>query len=121
MPFGSTNAPATFNGMMDIIFRPLRHCVRTFFDDMIVFSKSEAEHMEHLRAVFEMLKERLVVNGKKSQFFMEEIHFLGHIVSKDESYSRRSKTDLNQSIFMRFTVFLGYAHTITGSFVSSQR
>ncbi|MCO5566601.1 hypothetical protein L7F22_020278 [Adiantum nelumboides] len=40
--------------------------------------------MEHLRAVFEMLrKERLVVNKKKSEFFMEEIHFLGHIVSKD--------------------------------------
>ncbi|MCO5582598.1 hypothetical protein L7F22_036496 [Adiantum nelumboides] len=70
--------------MMDRIFRPLRHCGGTFFDDMIVFSKLEAEHMEHLRAVFEMLrKERLVVNGKKSSFFMEEIHFLGHIVSKD--------------------------------------
>ncbi|MCO5594839.1 hypothetical protein L7F22_048873 [Adiantum nelumboides] len=79
MPFGLTNAPATFNRMMDIIFQPLRHCVGTFFDDMIVFSKSEAEHMEHLRSVFEMLrKERLVVNGKKSEFFMEEIHFLGH-------------------------------------------
>ncbi|MCO5570242.1 hypothetical protein L7F22_023961 [Adiantum nelumboides] len=84
MPFGLTNAPATFNRMMDIIFRPLRHCVGTFFDDMIVFSKSEAEHMEHLRAVFEMLrKEKLVVNRKKSEFFIEEIHFLGHIVSKD--------------------------------------
>ncbi|MCO5612154.1 hypothetical protein L7F22_066416 [Adiantum nelumboides] len=57
---------------------------RTFFDYMIVFLKSEAEHMEHLRAVFEMLqKERLVVNEKKSEFFMEETHFLGHIVSKD--------------------------------------
>ncbi|MCO5553822.1 hypothetical protein L7F22_007348 [Adiantum nelumboides] len=77
--------PATFNRMIDIIFRPLRHCVKTFFDDMIIFSKSEAEHIEHLRAVFEMLqKERLVVNGKKSEFFMEEIHFLGHIVSKDK-------------------------------------
>ncbi|MCO5571109.1 hypothetical protein L7F22_024841 [Adiantum nelumboides] len=84
MPFGLTNAPATFNRMMDRIFRPLRHCVETFFDDMIVFSKSKAEHMEHLRAVFEMLqKERLVVNGKKSEFFIEEIHSLGHIVSKD--------------------------------------
>ncbi|MCO5554170.1 hypothetical protein L7F22_007696 [Adiantum nelumboides] len=84
MPFGLTSAPATFNRMMDRIFWPLRHGVGTFFDDMIVFSKSEAEHMEHLRAVFEMLrKERLVVNGKKSEFFMEKIHFLGHIVSKD--------------------------------------
>ncbi|MCO5548518.1 hypothetical protein L7F22_001978 [Adiantum nelumboides] len=84
MPFGLTNALATFNRMMDIIFRPLRHCVGTFFENMIVFSMSEAEHMEHLRAAFEMLrKERLVVNGKKSEYFMEEIHFLGHIVSKD--------------------------------------
>ncbi|MCO5582952.1 hypothetical protein L7F22_036855 [Adiantum nelumboides] len=84
MPFGLTNAPATFNRMMDRIFQPLRHCVGTFFDDMIVFSKSKAEHMKHLRANFEMLrKERLVVNGKKSEFFMEEIHFLGHIVLKD--------------------------------------
>ncbi|MCO5556370.1 hypothetical protein L7F22_009918 [Adiantum nelumboides] len=39
MPFGLTNAPATFKRMMDRIFRPLHHCVGTFFDDMIVFSK----------------------------------------------------------------------------------
>ncbi|MCO5547050.1 hypothetical protein L7F22_000491 [Adiantum nelumboides] len=84
MPFGLANAPTTFNRMMDIIFWPLHHCVGTFFDDMIVFSKSVAEHMEHFQAVSKLLrKERLVVNGKKSQFFMEEIHFLGHIVSKD--------------------------------------
>ncbi|MCO5579193.1 hypothetical protein L7F22_033046 [Adiantum nelumboides] len=84
MPFGLTNAPTTFNRMMVRIFRPLRHCVGTFFDDMIVFSKSEAEHIRHLRAVFEMWrKERLIVNGKKSEFFMEEIHFLEHIVLKD--------------------------------------
>ncbi|MCO5613283.1 hypothetical protein L7F22_067559 [Adiantum nelumboides] len=42
MPFGLTNAPPTFNRMMNIIFWPLRNCVGTFFDDMIVFSKSEA-------------------------------------------------------------------------------
>ncbi|MCO5548379.1 hypothetical protein L7F22_001836 [Adiantum nelumboides] len=70
--------------MMNIIFRPLRHCGGTFFDDIIVFSKSEIEHMEHMQEIFEMLqKERSVVNGKKSEFFMENIHFLGHIVSKD--------------------------------------
>ncbi|MCO5607651.1 hypothetical protein L7F22_061849 [Adiantum nelumboides] len=84
MPFGLTNALATFNRMMDRTFRSLYHCVGTFFDDMIVFLKSEVEHMEHLRAVFETLrKERLVVNGKKSEFFVEEIHFLAYIVSKD--------------------------------------
>ena len=84
MPFGLTNAPATFNRMMDRIFRPHRTFVGTFFDDMIVFSQNEEDHQKHLKIVFEELrKHRLVINGKKSEFFMEEIHFLGHIVSKD--------------------------------------
>lgn len=84
MPFGLTNAPATFNRMMDRIFRPYRTFVGTFFDDMIIFSKNEEEHRDHLLAVFDELKRnRLLINGKKSEFFLEEIHFLGHIVSKD--------------------------------------
>ena len=84
MPFGLTNAPGTFNRMMDRIFRPHRAYVGTFFDDMIVFSKTEEEHREHLAKVFEELRNNhLVINGTKSEFFMEEIHFLGHIVSKD--------------------------------------
>ena len=81
MPFGLTNTPAT---MMDRIFRPHRAFVGTFFDDMIIFSKTEEEHREHLATVFEELRRnRLVVNGKKSEFFLQELHFLGHIVSKD--------------------------------------
>ena len=68
MPFGLTNAPATFNRMMDRIFRSHRAFVGTFFDDMIIFSKTEAEHREHLATVFEELRSnRLVVNGKKSE------------------------------------------------------
>ena len=56
----------------------------TFLDDMIVFSKTEEEHREHPVKVFEELRNNhMVINGKKSEFFMEEIHFLGHIVSKD--------------------------------------
>ena len=84
MPFGLTNAPATFNRMMDRIFRPHRSFVGTFFDDMIVFSQNEDKHRKHLTTVFEELRRnRLVINGKKSEFFMEEIHFLGHIVSNN--------------------------------------
>ncbi|MCO5603366.1 hypothetical protein L7F22_057516 [Adiantum nelumboides] len=83
MPFSLTNVRATFNRMMDIIFRPHRNYVGTFFDDMIVFSTAEEEHRDHLTAVFnELRKNRLVINAKKSEFFPEEIHFLGHIVSK---------------------------------------
>lgn len=51
---------------------------------MIVYSKSEEEHREHLRAIFnELRNHRLLINAKKSEFFLEEIQFLGHIVSKD--------------------------------------
>ena len=84
MPFGLTNAPATFNWMMDRIFREHRKFVGTFFDDIIVLSKNRKEHEAHLAIVFaELKKHKLMINGKKSEFFMEEIHFLGHIISKD--------------------------------------
>ncbi|MCO5589453.1 hypothetical protein L7F22_043420 [Adiantum nelumboides] len=84
MPFGLTNALATFNRMMDRILRPHQKVVGTFFDDMIVYSKNEEEHRHHLAIVFKELRNhRLLINAKKSEFFLEEIHFLGHIVSKD--------------------------------------
>ncbi|MCO5548837.1 hypothetical protein L7F22_002299 [Adiantum nelumboides] len=84
MPFDLTNAPATFNRMMDRIFHPHQQFVGTFFDDMIVYSKNEEEHRHQLAIVFkELQSHRLLINAKKSEFFLEEIHFLGHIVSKD--------------------------------------
>ncbi|MCO5594363.1 hypothetical protein L7F22_048393 [Adiantum nelumboides] len=55
----------------------------SFFDDMIVLSKSAEERRDHLIVVFrELRKNRLLINAKKSELFLEEIHFLGHIVSK---------------------------------------
>ncbi|MCO5556358.1 hypothetical protein L7F22_009906 [Adiantum nelumboides] len=71
MPFGLTNAPATFNQMMDRIFREYRLFVGTFFDDIIVFSKNEADHRDHLLQVFQALRHhKLVINAKKSEFFL---------------------------------------------------
>ena len=78
MALGLTNAPATFNRMMDQIFTPYRHFTGTFFDDIIVFSMSLEEHKEHLALVFEELrKNQLFINAKKSEFFLDEIHYLG--------------------------------------------
>ena len=82
MPFGLTNAPATFNLMMNRIFQPHRAYTGVFFDDVLVFSKSEEEHKRHLQTVFEEFRRHKVyVNPKKSEFFLKEIHYLGHIVS----------------------------------------
>ncbi|MCO5569674.1 hypothetical protein L7F22_023390 [Adiantum nelumboides] len=96
MPFGLTNAPASFNRMMDRIFRPYRKFNRmmdrifrpyrkftgVFFDDILVFSETKEEHKKHLDIVFqELRKNELHINAKKSEFFLNEIHYLGHIVS----------------------------------------
>ncbi|MCO5584277.1 hypothetical protein L7F22_038201 [Adiantum nelumboides] len=84
MPFGLKNAPTTFNRMMKMIFCVHRAYTGVFFDDIIVYSKFLEEHKEHLKVVFQALQEnKLYINRKKSEFFLEEIHYLGHIISKD--------------------------------------
>ncbi|MCO5549888.1 hypothetical protein L7F22_003362 [Adiantum nelumboides] len=84
MPFGLTNALATFNRMMERIFRPHRNFTRVFFDDVIIYSKTIEEHKEHLKVIFQALRDnKLYVNQKKSEFFLQEIQYLGHIISKN--------------------------------------
>ena len=57
MPFGLTNAPATFQRAMNYVFREyLGKFVVIFLDDILVYSKTEAEHLEHLRLVLDALK-----------------------------------------------------------------
>ncbi|MCO5581073.1 hypothetical protein L7F22_034949 [Adiantum nelumboides] len=80
MPFGLTNAPASFNRIMDRILRPYRKFTGVFFDDILVFSETEEEHKKHLDIVFqELRKNELHINAKKSEFFLNEIYYLGHI------------------------------------------
>ncbi|MCO5603376.1 hypothetical protein L7F22_057526 [Adiantum nelumboides] len=84
MLFGLTNAPATFNRMMERIFRPHRNFIGVFFDDVIIYSKTIEEHKEHLKVIFQALRDnKLYVNQKKSNFFLQEIQYLGHIISKN--------------------------------------
>ncbi|MCO5576395.1 hypothetical protein L7F22_030205 [Adiantum nelumboides] len=84
MPFGLTNAPATFNCMMERIFLPHRNFAGVFFDDVIIYSKTIEEHKEHLKVIFQALRDnKLHVNQKKSEFFLQEIQYLGHIISKN--------------------------------------
>ncbi|MCO5575130.1 hypothetical protein L7F22_028927 [Adiantum nelumboides] len=84
MPFGSTNAPTTFNRMMERIFRPHRRFTEVFFDDMIIYSKNIEEHKEHLKVMFQALRDnKLYVHQNKSEFFLQEIEYLGHIISKN--------------------------------------
>ncbi|GJP35398.1 hypothetical protein CLOM_g19908 [Closterium sp. NIES-68] len=83
MPFGLTNAPATFQAEMNHILRPLLdECVVVYLDDILIYSRDMKQHVEHLRRVFEILRrERFYVKLSKSKFALEEVQFLGHMVS----------------------------------------
>ena len=79
---GLTNAPATFQTVMNSIFHPyLKKFVVVYIDDILIFSKTEAEHQAHLRIVLDLLrKEKFYVCESKSMFAQTEVKYLGHIV-----------------------------------------
>ncbi|KAG8496459.1 hypothetical protein CXB51_007559 [Gossypium anomalum] len=85
MPFGLTNAPAVFMDLMNRIFRPyLDKFVVVFIDDILIYSKDDTEHAEHLRIVLQTLRDKqLYAKFSKSEFWLQEVGFLGHIVSGD--------------------------------------
>ena len=82
MPFGLRNAAQSFQRLMDASFKNIPF-VFTYIDDLLVASENEAEHLEHLRILFERLEQNgLVVNPVKCQFGCTEINFLGHHITK---------------------------------------
>jgi ribonuclease HI len=85
MPFGLMNAGATFQRAMDIAFVGERDkFVVIYLDDLTVFSKSDEDHIIHLKQTFEKCRKYgLSLNPKKSHFAMQEGKLLGHIVSRD--------------------------------------
>ena len=83
MSFGLTNASAAF---MDLMNRVLRNYLDTFvivfIDDFLIYSKSEDDHMNHLRIVLQVLKDhQLYSKFSKCEFWLRSVAFLGHIFS----------------------------------------
>ena len=85
LPFGLTNAPATFMHLMQEIYRPLLDkSVLVFLDDILIYSKTLAEHRVHVQEALEVLrKEKLYAKLSKCDFFKQKIDFLGHTVSAE--------------------------------------
>ena len=71
--------------LMNRVFKKyLDVCVIVFIDDILIYSRSEEEHAEHLWIVLEILrKERLYAKFSKCEFWLKEVQFLGHVISKE--------------------------------------
>jgi hypothetical protein len=83
MPFGLTNAHNTFMCFMNEVLRAfIGKLVVVYFDDILIYSKSMDEHMNHLHAVFNALRDaRLFGNLEKCTFCMDRVSFLGFVVT----------------------------------------
>ena len=85
MSFGLTNAPAVFMELMNQVFKEcLDMFVIVFIDDILIYSRTDLEHEEHLRKVLTTLREhKLYAKFSKCEFWLRQVSFLGHVVSKD--------------------------------------
>lgn len=82
MLFSLTNAPSTFQALMNKVFSSyLRKFILVFFDDILIYSRTWMEHVYHLKLVFELLsKHKLFLKKSKWSFAQTHIAYLGHIV-----------------------------------------
>jgi len=83
MPFGVTNASTVFMDYMNKIFRSLLDkFVVVFIDDILIYSKTQEEHAEHLKLVLGVMREKkLYAKLSKCELWMDEVQFLGHVIS----------------------------------------
>ncbi|GKB60044.1 putative reverse transcriptase domain-containing protein, partial [Tanacetum coccineum] len=95
MPFGLTNAPTIFMDLMNGDYRPyLDKFVIMFIDDILIYSKTQEEHVEHLRLVLELLKkEKLYAKFSKCEFWLREVQFLGHVINGNGIHVDPSKIE----------------------------
>ncbi|GJZ15881.1 putative reverse transcriptase domain-containing protein [Tanacetum coccineum] len=95
MLYGLTNALTVFMDLMNRVCKPyLDKFVIMFIDDILIYSKSKEEHEVHLKLVLELLKkEKLFAKFSMCEFWLLEVHFLGHVVNNDGIHVDPSKIE----------------------------
>lgn len=86
MPFGLPNAPAVFQALVNDVLRDfINRCAFVYLDDILIFSKSQAEHEVHVRQILQrFLENRLFVKGEKCGFHVDTVAFLGYIIAQGD-------------------------------------
>ncbi|KAK1665749.1 hypothetical protein QYE76_053908 [Lolium multiflorum] len=131
MSFGLTNAPAYFMNLMNKVFmKYLDKFVVVFIDDILIYSKNEEEHAEHLRIVLGTLRDhQLYAKFSKCEFWLKEVGFLGHVISaggvsvdpsKIQSIMEK-KAPTNQTEVRAFIGLAGYYRKFVEGFSSIAR
>ena len=112
MSFGLINAPANFMYLMNLVFMlKLDKFVVMYFDDILIYSENEADHVEHLRIILSQLREhKLYDKFSKCEFWLRKVTFLGQILSEDgisvaHLKYKRSWIGRPRLWFMKFGVF----------------
>ncbi|XP_050924947.1 uncharacterized protein LOC108874699 [Lates calcarifer] len=93
MPFGLTNAPAVFQCLINDVLRDmLNRFVFVYLDDILIFSRTPDEHVQHVRLVLQrLLENRLFVKAEKCEFHVPSVSFLGFVVEKGQVRSDPAK------------------------------
>jgi len=128
MPFGLTNAPSTLMRLMNHVLRPfIGKFVVVYFDDILIYSKSLDEHVEHIQCVLAVLRKKcLYANLEKCTFCTDKVVFLGFVVSAhgvevDEEkikVVREWKPQQNVSQVRSFLGLAGFYHRFVKDFSS---
>ena len=131
LAFGLTNSPATYQRLMDTIFADMSpQFLQVYLDDVIIYSKTMAEHLHHLELVFQRLREyNLKLAPKKCKLFKTSVKYLGHIVSAEGISVDPEKTDKvekwkspeNHSQLQQFLGFANYYRRYIRNFADIAR
>lgn len=95
MPFGLSNAPSTFQNLVNDVFRKyLRKIILVFFDEIWIYNSSWELHLQHLEQVLSTLQQNsLYVKICKCAFGVHQVEYLGHIISDKGVYMETSKIE----------------------------
>ncbi|KAI2650775.1 Transposon Tf2-9 polyprotein [Labeo rohita] len=117
MPFGLANSPSFFQSFVNEIFRDMLHrWVIIYIDDILIFSNSYREHVQHVRAVLQrLIQHQLYAKEEKCEFHQEKIAFLGYIISPkgiamDDSKVNAVRNWPRPSTLKELQRFLGFAN-----------
>ena len=99
MPFGLSNAPAVFQELMSVVLQGCNNFAKAYLDDILVFSATLEEHLEHLSIIFDKLRQhKLKLKLKKCGFLKLETNYLGFVISEDGIQPDQRKVEANRSL-----------------------